>query len=174
MIQLKLLGWCQIPVPSETFHCPRICFIVGCSFGGNLAFYLGAKAKSRVHMSLQEISDMNYIASICIRTELHTLHPTCELLWITKCVYNLNQTLAEFFLCVLRVHTKNMTFFVYTGRPHWENALYIQKSSERKTFEKQCFGLFISPQQVTQTHEHRGSAAQAQQQSLKQLSANLG
>lgn len=98
-IQLKLQGWCQVPVPYEPFS--GMFLIVGRSFCEHLAFYLEAQAKSRVHTR----------ALGNTRTELHPIRciPHMHCYGTMECVHNLNNS-RKGLLCILRVHTKAMTF----------------------------------------------------------------
>lgn len=89
----------------------------------NIWHYLGAQAKSRVHTR----------ASGNTRTELHPIRcvPHMHCYGTTECVHNLNNT-RKGLLCILRVHTKAMTFLsILEGRPYWKKAFCVQEISEK-------------------------------------------
>lgn len=88
----------------------------------------------------------------------------------TKWVYNLNGTLGKFSF-VSWEHIIAMTFLsILGGRPYWEMPSVFRKAQKKEDFWEVDVLPFLFPfKQVTQTCEHTGPAAQAQQQSPKQL-----
>lgn len=87
-------------------------------------------------------------------------------------VYTISMEHWQSFSFVSWEYTPRIWLFVYTGRKTTlgKYPLCSEKLRKRKTFEKWSVLPFLFPlKQVTQTCEHTGSAAQAQQQSLKQL-----
>lgn len=116
---------------SSSWASPGMCFIVGCSFCGSLAFYLGAKTKSRGHLSLQGTSTT--LHRFAYRTKLHILHPICKLPRDHKvCIQSQWNTSRVLPLYLESTH-QGYDFCLYWKEGHIGKMpfLHVQESSEK-------------------------------------------